>query len=198
MPTNTDEATKEKVGVPGGAPHWAPSAEVRSQFTDDDQRKNATFWEIYTYDDQNVPTFLTSIGCKFDGVVTNGVREFLDDYIIYRYADLLLMKAEAKNGLGQDPSDEINRLRQRAYGMNYASHVFVSGTTSENDDAILQERLLELMLEGKRWWDLIRFGKAFDLVPSLRDRQGEDYLLVFPISETTLGLNPNLTQNSGY
>ncbi|HLR26668.1 MAG TPA: RagB/SusD family nutrient uptake outer membrane protein [Fodinibius sp.] len=42
----------------------------------------------------------------------------------------------------------------------------------------IQERLRELAFEGKRWWDLVRFGKAFELVPPLQDNQGDEYLLV--------------------
>ena len=43
---------------------------------------------------------------------------------------------------------------------------YVNSTKEANDAAILKERLLELAFEGKRWWDLVRFDKAFDLVPS--------------------------------
>src|SRR5690606_1898464 len=108
----------------------------------------------------------------------------------YRYADVLLMIAEAKNALDLDPSDEINEVRQRAYGANYAANVFVSTDKIANDEAILKERLLELAFEGKRWWDLIRFDKAMDLVPSLQSR--DRGLLLFPISQSTLSLNPKL------
>lgn len=48
----------------------------------------------------------------------------------------------------------------------------MNSTKEANDAAILKERLLELAFEGKRWWDLVRFDKAFDLVPSLREHKG--------------------------
>ena len=131
-------------------------------------------------------------------MVEAGVRYFKDDVILYRYADVLLMKAEAKNALGQDPSAEINQVRQRAYGTAFAQHTFVSGSKEQNDDAILQERLLELAFEGKRWWDLVRFNKAFDLVPSLQNRKGQNHLLLFPISSYILSLEPQIQQNAGY
>lgn len=108
------------------------------------------------------------------------------------------MKAEAKNALGQDPSPEINLVRQRAYGTNFPARTFVNGTKAANDDAILKERLLELVVEGKRWWDLVRFDKAFDLVPSLQTRKTERHLLLFPISTTVLSLEPKVKQNPGY
>src|SRR5690606_4394923 len=125
-------------------------------------------------------------------------RRYLDDIVLYRYADVLLMKAEAKNALGQDPSAEINKVRRRAYGNNFNSHVFVNGDKSHNDEIILKERLLELLFEGKRCWDLIRFNKVFEIIPSLRDSYGQDYLLLFPISEGTLSIETKVKQNLGY
>jgi hypothetical protein len=167
---------------------------VRNQFTTDDQRRLGTFFEIY----DNANKYVTSVTTKGAGVVSGGVRSFFTDVILYRYADVLLMKAEAKNALGQDPSAEINLVRQRAYGTNYNSHIFVNGTKDQNDAAILKERLLELCTEGKRWWDLIRFGQVFNLVPSLQGRQSETYLLLFPIGTTIRSLEPLVTENPGW
>lgn len=108
------------------------------------------------------------------------------------------MKAEAKNALGQDPSSDINKVRQRAYGANYSQFVFVNGSKAQNDELILKERLLETAFEGHYWWDLLRFGKAFELVPSLQSQVGKDYLLLFPIAESTLSIEPKVKQNPGY
>lgn len=194
MTNNTDAATKALIGAFGGNPYWTVSNGVRAQFTADDLRKQPSFIEIYT----TTGTYYGSIVYKFKGTVIGGARQFLDDVILYRYADILLMKAEVKNALGQDPADEINLVRKRAYGTKYNDHVFVNGTDVQNDEAILKERLLELAFEGKRWWDLVRFGKAFEKVPSLQDRAGQNELLLFPISETTLSLEPKVKQNPGY
>ena len=60
------------------------------------------------------------------------------------------MKAEAKNALGQDPSEEMNLIRKRAYGDNFDKHIFVNRSKELNDDEILKERLLELVFEGKK------------------------------------------------
>ena len=191
---------REEIGAVGGFNWWTASALVRNQFTEDDQRRDATFLEIYTTDTtaNNTPSYLTSIVVKARGFPEAGTRKFLDDVIICRYADLLLMKAEAKNALGQDPSTEINRVRQRAYGDAFADHEFVSGSKEQNDEAILQERLFELAFEGKRWWDLVRFDKAFEKVPSLQGRESEQYLLLFPVPESTLSLNSKVKQTQGY
>lgn len=195
------QADKDIIGVQGSTTNhsWQLSPAARNAFTNDDQRKNATFIDTYFYNTSCVPTgYAATITLKFKGTVISGVRQFYDDIILFRYADLLLMKAEAKNALGQDPSTEINQVRQRAYGVNYPAHIFVNGTKTQNDDAILKERLLELMVEGKRWWDLVRFGKAFELVPSLQARAGQNYLLLFPISDATLALETKVKQNPGY
>ncbi len=194
-----EQATRDAIGaLPtnlGGT--FAVSAVARDQFSSDDQRRNATFWEMYTVID-GVRGYYGTFCTKYNGMVDAGIRLFLDDVVIYRYADVLLLKAEARNALGQDPSGEINRVRKRAYGDHFDQHTFVNGTREQNDEAILKERLFELTLEGKRWWDLVRFDKAFDLVPSLQSRKGQNHLLLFPIPESTLSLETRVTQNPGY
>lgn len=199
VPSNIDAETKALINPIGSGQGLLVLTDlVRKQFNDKDTRKKASFHEIYTYDANGKATFYSTLCLKGKGLLTGGSRVFVDDIILYRYADVLLMKAEAKNALGQDPSLEMNLIRKRAYGTNYASNVFVNGTKTQNDDTILKERLFELLYEGKRWWDLVRFDKAFDLVPNLQSRKGQDYLLLFPISNTVLSLEPKVKQNPGY
>lgn len=198
MTDKTDQATKDKLGVLGGFPFAGMSQVVRDQFTMDDQRRDATFIEIRVPAANGGTQYYGSVFSKFSGTVIGGNRRFIDDMIIFRYGDVLLMKAEAQNALGQDPTEAINKIRKRAYGANYNNHVYVHSTQQAGDEAILKERLLELTLEGKRWWDLIRFNKAFDLVPSLQNRKGQNHLMLFPISELTLSLEPKVQQNEGY
>ncbi|GJM34294.1 MAG: membrane protein [Saprospiraceae bacterium] len=197
IPANATQESKDLLGTGGGLNRWAPAEGFRDQFADDDSRKDATFVAMFT-DDGTGPAYYASATLKYRGFVDAGSRKFLDDIILYRYADVLLMIAEAKNGLGQDPTAEMNAVRERAYGANFAGHEFVSGSQADNDDAILQERLFELSFEAKRWWDLVRFDKAFELVPSLNGRENDRYLLLFPIPITTLSLNSSLVQNPGY
>lgn len=191
-----DGETLETIGTPGGFNWWAPSATMRNQFTEEDSRKSASFLEIYSNEEDN--TFITSIVLKGNGYSEGGTRRFLDDIVIYRYAELLLLIAEAKNALGQDPSTEINMVINRAYGDNFPMYEFSNGSQSENDEAILQERLFELAFEGKRWWDLVRFDQAFDKVPSLQGKAGQTHLLLWPISLETISLNSKIVQNPGY
>ncbi|MFD1165587.1 RagB/SusD family nutrient uptake outer membrane protein [Sphingobacterium daejeonense] len=196
FPANlTDSETKLALGVLGGGYGIAPTAIVRNQFTTDDLRRNATFLEIYVTQD-GIKKFHSSVNMKFRGVVVNGAREYTNDYILFRYADILLMKAEAKNYLNQDPTEEINLIRKRAYGAAYQDHVFVNTNKVQNDAEILKERLFEMMFEGKRWWDLIRFNKAIELVPSMKGKPVEQ--LLWPISQETLSLEPGVEQNPGY
>ncbi len=197
---NVDPAARAALGATlGGNNIWSPSPLVRNQFTTDDSRRNATFIEVNNINPTTgAKTLYAAVIVKGDGIVENNVRYFADDIILYRYADVLLMKAEAKNALGQDPATEINLVRQRAYGTAYPAHIFVSGSKETNDDAILKERLFELAYEGKRWFDLVRFGKAFDLVPSLQAKKGQDDLLLHPINAITLSLEPKVKQNPGY
>jgi hypothetical protein len=199
IPTNIDEYTRELIGPVGSGNNIVvPTETLKAQFTEDDTRKASSFYEVFTYDDQGEATYYTTIVQKGVGTVSGGSRLFLSDVILYRYADVLLMKAEAKNALGQDPSTEINMIRQRAYGDNFDDYVFVSRNKEENDEAILKERYVELAFEGKRWWDLIRFGKAIEKLPSLQDKENPEHLLLFPISNSVLSLEPKVQQNPGY
>jgi hypothetical protein len=203
--SNVSAATLAVVGTQGVGNQGVNTAqirkEVRDQFTTDDQRRNATFYEIFDLGKPTAvppvpPQFVTSIVVKGAGMVNAGTRNFYTDVMIYRYADLLLMKAEIKNALGQDPTTEINLVRQRAYGANYSpTHVFVNGSQPANDAAILKERLLELATEGKRWWDLVRFGQAFNMVPSLAGKSSKPGLLLFPIGQTIRSTEPLVTEN---
>jgi hypothetical protein len=89
-------------------------------------------------------------------------------------------------------------VRNRDYGDNFPNYEFTSGSQSDNDEAILQERLFELAFEGKRWGDLIRFNEAYNKVPSLQGKAGQNFLLLWPITLETISLNSKITQNPGY
>lgn len=193
-----DQEAKDILGVGGGLNRWAPSETLRNQFTADDSRKDESFVEAYSIDQNGDSTYYASAVTKFNGTVISGSRQFLDDVILYRYADVLLMIAEAKNALGMNPASEINAVRQRAYGDDFADYQFTSGGQEANREAILQERLRELAFEGKRWWDLVRFGEAFNTVPSLQGREGQDHLLLWPIPQDIISQNSSIEQNPGY
>lgn len=198
IPAGASPEVREKLGAGGGLNRMAPSAVMRQQFDVRDSRRDATFVEIFTQTGGGEPNYYGSVVMKYRGFVDPSGRRFIDDIIIYRYADLLLLKAEAKNALGQDPSQEINQVRQRAYGAHFEDFQFVNQGQAINDEEILKERLLELAFEGKRWWDLLRFDKAFEKVPSLQNRANQRHLELWPISLGTISLNSKITQNPGY
>ena len=113
-----------------------------------------------------------------------------NDIVLFRYADALLMKSEAKVRNGEDGSLELNEVRGRV-GMPYRE------ATLEN---ILIERLLELVWEGWRRQDMVRFGvyhKSYDQRVQLADEKN-GYTTVFPIPQKSIDLNPKLKQNVGY
>ena len=110
-----------------------------------------------------------------------------NDIVLFRYADALLMKAEAKVRDGGDGSAELNSVRRRV-GMPSRPATL---------DNILQERLLELMWEGCRRPDLIRFGRfgqSYDIRQALPN-EDTGYTTVFPIPTKAINLNGNLKDN---
>ncbi|MGI6222755.1 MAG: RagB/SusD family nutrient uptake outer membrane protein [Prevotella sp.] len=113
-----------------------------------------------------------------------------NDIVLFRYADALLMKAEAKVRNGEDGSTELNQVRARV-GMPARQATLAN---------ILEERLLELMWEGCRRPDLIRYGlfnQAYDIRPQVTD-EDNGFTTVFPIPSKAISLNSNLQQNPGY
>ncbi len=142
-------------------------------------------------------------GCftdKYQGEQNAGARVLTNDFPVYRYADLLLLLAEAKVDQGLDPTNEINQVRARAYGANYnaATMGFPNQAIDANPkEAILQERLLEFIFEGKRWYDLRRMGDSY-VYERTALPASQSYALLWPIDRATLTNNPSLVQTQGY
>ncbi len=137
---------------------------------------------------------------KFLGDIVSGTRVARTDTRVYRFAEAILFRAEALNGQGfpADAVTEVNKIAERAYGI--ADYYPTSLTQTEVDSVILHERLVEFGAEGKSWFDLIRFGKAFELIPTLVGREN-DYggnILLLPVDPETITNNPSITQTLGY
>jgi len=135
---------------------------------------------------------------KYIGITAGTTQVYTNDYPIYRYADVLLLLAEAKTKLGEDPSAEINAIRARAYGAGYTPHV--NGGITVNMNAILEEYLREFIGEGKRWWALRRAGDSYvyaNISPTYLSPTSTAKLLL-PLSQTMLAADPLLTQTPGY
>lgn len=127
-----------------------------------------------------------------------------DNWPVYRYSDVLLSLAECL--VYQNKNSEalpfINQVRNRAG---------LQSLTSVNEDAIAMERKHELAFENHRWFDLLRTGKAIEvmtehgkqmkaLYPYLAERtyQITEEKLLFPIPYRELQINTLLEQNPGY
>lgn len=125
----------------------------------------------------------------------DGMGQFLsNDFAIFRYADVLLSKAEAiarKNNDWNDPItlSLVNQIRQK--------HGGVDDFVTMDADKMLAERGRELFAESHRRVDMIRFGKftdAFQFHPT----DADDHVTIFPVPLAQLQANPNLEQNDGY
>jgi hypothetical protein len=124
-----------------------------------------------------------------------------NDLVIYRLADILMLKAEAllrKNGgvANQEAVDLINQVRNRAFD-DPAAHEYNINTLTLA--ALLQERGWELYYEDVRRNDLVRFGKFVRGTWEFFDRSAEqDFRNVFPLPQDQINSNQNLVQNPGY
>ena len=120
-----------------------------------------------------------------------------NDFHVFRYADVLLMKAEAllrSGGSASEATSLVNQVRERAFGDS--NHNYATVTL----DDILLERRLELSWEMHNRQDDIRFG-AYDKgmwAASNCVRKTDAYLKLFPISQDAYQSNDKLTQNPGY
>lgn len=140
---------------------------------------------------------------KWIGSTSGTSQIYNNDFPIYRYADVLLLMAEAKAKLGQDPSPEIDSIRQRAYGSTYTP--YVNNTLDSNMHAILEEQLREFIGEGKRWWSLRRAGDKWvyyyinpNYMSASTAASGKGPTPELPLSTTMLNTYPLLSQTAGY
>ena len=112
-----------------------------------------------------------------------------NDIVLFRYADVLLMWAEAMLRLGRDGHIYYDRVRERA-SMEKRPYTL---------DNLYDERMIELAWEGWRRQDMIRFGRYKSLYegPDAVD-ESDGHTTIFPIPSKVRTLNPKITQNLGY
>ncbi len=121
---------------------------------------------------------------------------------ILRYADILLLAAEAlnENGKSADALIYLNQVRKRARGTNNFILPDVTVTDqSQLRDRIYKERRVELAMEQQRWFDLLRWGRAEQVLQAVGKNfvAGKHELL--PIPQTEIDLTGGLIrQNQGY
>jgi hypothetical protein len=174
---------------------YAPSPKLEAAFNVNasDKRKNVSIIKALGPGGTVIGVFDN----KMRGTSYTDDRFFENDLVIYRFAELILFKAEALAALKRplDAITELNKVRVRAGTGNY------SGATDQTsvEKEILSERFRELYLELKRWPDLVRFhyGGTIDAhseVPNMT----ATIPLFFPIPKAQIDINPNLLQTDGY
>ena len=137
---------------------------------------------------------------KFQDPEKNSSNNFSNNLPFFRFADVLLMYAEAlneaNNGPNADAYEAINRVRRRANvpdlsGMSY----------TEFQEAVRQERFKELAGEGWRLWDLRRWGYDYlkqRIEASNSNAAVATHEILWPIPDYEIGVNSLINQNTGY
>jgi len=125
-----------------------------------------------------------------------------NDFYAIRLADILLLRAEAYNNANDisDAATLVNKVRSRVGLPNTTA-----ASQADMAMAIATERRLELAFEGQRRFDLLRTGKAIEVMNAQKDGAGNNLNynvqpdeLIYPVPQQQLDLNPKLVQNSGY
>lgn len=131
---------------------------------------------------------------------TESLESFGHNRRIIRYADVLLMHAEALNEIGRSAEavEFINRVRERARGENTEVLPDIVFTDQQDlRDAIANERRQELAMEGHRFWDLVRTEMAEAVLGPLGFVSGKHE--IFPIPQSEIDVSEGrITQNPGY
>ncbi|MEZ0607784.1 RagB/SusD family nutrient uptake outer membrane protein [Fibrella sp. WM1] len=182
----------------GGAGNNQVTTDLESAFEAGDIRKSVSFATSYT-NAQGVKVDYYYIRKYLDPPTVNNDSE--DNWYVLRYADVLLMYAEALNETSQSANalTYLNQVRKRV-GLPDKT------VTAQADLrlAIEQERRVELAFEGHRWFDLVRTGRALPVLQAKAAAIGiktalTENNLVFPIPQSQIDINPDkIKQNPGY
>jgi len=142
---------------------------------------------------------------KFIDPTPTSLGDYENDWIVLRYADVLLMQAEALNELNRTLEAEpyLTQVRQRA-GLT----PLLALSQVDFRLAVEKERRLELALEAHRWFDLVRTNRAVTVMNAHFAANAAFYggttytvkptQVLFPIPLTEIQINPKLAQNAGY
>ena len=190
----------------GGVMSWAP---LISGWDNNDLRKR---WSLYTnYTINGVLTgaevepglYDTRIG-KYRDMTTGSSSDCGNDFYLLRYADVLLIFAEAENKLNAASADAynaINQVRRRAYGLPTGVPSAVADlpaglTQTQFDDFVFRERGYEFIGECKRWYDMVRTGRVDKQLSAVRafmqqpGRKATPARFLWPLPSNELADNP--------
>lgn len=177
--------------VSGAKGHNLPTLSLYNLYANNDLRKG-------------VYVTLAATGAPFDNKLSpppgTVYADGPSDYVILRYADVILMLAEIENEVGnaQPAADYLNMIRNRAG---------LANTTAANQtdlrNAIATERRLELIGEGHRWFDLLRTGTAVTVMNQwFKDNNIlitiDQHNLLMPVPQSQVNTDPAIKQNPGY
>jgi hypothetical protein len=221
MPSNGEMGLAgPKYSVPGGNIGVAnsneadiPTQELWDAFDEKDLRRPVNLrYEFYSYIENTNVMSSIPLFAKYWIEGLTAVNQCDINMHILRYADALLMYAEALNEEGQsaEAHQALNRVRERAFGDKSGNF---SGLSKEEFRAkILDERRLEFPIEGHRWFDLVRTGTLIQRMKEHSNYEAgvaernktdiaaniKDHMTLMPIPQRELDLNPELTQNPGW
>ena len=192
----------------GGWGTWQPLQSFIDSYPAGDYRKEVSFFTSGIDPTGNTVTFLPHV-YKYRPTARPGQQDV--NWPIYRYAEVLLMYAEALNeqGLTAEAIGYVNQVRARARngtgaeGRALPADLPTSLTAAEARAAIFDERKFELAFEGKRWFDLVRQGfPAFQAAesadPTVIQANIQPTRMVWPVPQAQIDLNAQLVQNPGY
>lgn len=188
-------------GPTAGAFGWGgfgPTQYLYDSYDSSDKRRTAFFATEYKGIKQTPPCIM-----KYrDPNYGNEIEDDDLNYIMMRYPDVLLMKSEALNNLGDNSNDKyecLNIVRRRA---GIKEITAADGLTKEQfADVILEERLHELCCEHHRRFDLVRFGKLAEQVGKAYGVVLKDTHNLYPIPQQAIDNNDAMSdadQNPGY
>lgn len=182
-----------------------PTEEAYNAFSPSDNRRDVAILDIVSWAATYNATYGTGfehtgyfnkkyIARKGDSNIGDQNLTNPNNYRAIRFADVLLLAAEAHQITGNEASAlaYLNRVRRRAFGSSY-QNINISGNILL--EAIYQERRLELVGEGHRFFDLVRTGEAAEKIDGFQENKNE--LFPIPLEEIQFS-NGNWNQNPGY
>lgn len=179
----------------GGWGGFGASQYCYDSYDANDKRREAFFCTEFNGVPQNPPCIMKFVDKNYG----NQIEDDDLNFIMMRYPDVLLMKAEALNEIGDTSNDKydcINQVRRRA------GVAELSGLTKEQfKDAVLKERMLELCCEHHRRFDLLRFGKLIEANKAAHNVDLKAHHVLYPIPQQAIDNNEAFKaedQNPGY
>lgn len=209
-----------KFSVPGGqVPGLVgneadiPTVDLYNKYISGDTRKDVTF-KVDFVSPSNGRAYKSSIplfGKYYEEGETIAANCDVNFHVL-RYADALLMYAEALNETGNTAKaiGVFNRIRERAF--RDALHNSTASTQAAFRDQVYLERRLELANEGQRWFDLVRTNRLFETMKAHGTLEAQlaetnkttitanakEYQLLYPVPQRETDINKSLKQNPGY